>query len=70
MNKWIKCTDKLPKDGKQVLVLTKDLYIAFGNYINEDSEWYVPIFGDEVEISHWFPYPKIPKQKQLTKFNN
>lgn len=60
MDKWISVEDRLPEDGKQVLIIIKPYYIELGNYA--DNEWL--FHGEHIKnlITHWFPFPDIPKK--------
>lgn len=62
---WIKCTDKLPDNVKEVLTYAtccdccEYQYVAF----LEDGKWYHALDGEELGTipTHWQPLPKPPK---------
>lgn len=63
---WISVNDRLPKDGKNVLVLIPYRGVVL-NYVSyrESDEWYVP---DRLgrfslsDVTHWMPLPEPPKE--------
>ena len=63
---WISVKDRLPKDGKNVLVLIPYRGVIL-NYVSyrESDEWYVP---DRLgrfslsDVTHWIPLPEPPKE--------
>lgn len=54
-NKWVKCSDELPKIDCKTLVCDQDGDIAIIDFISKDdyldTAWY---------ITHWMPLPKKP----------
>ena len=67
MTEWIKCIDRLPKDGERVLVyeiseLTGDhtIHIEYLYHEDEDDSQ----FEDGKGVTHWMPLPEPPKDEQ------
>ena len=65
---WIKCTEKLPENGKSVLVVMKNnkySWIDIG-YINElgflRTNDKIVYEKSDPAIIRWMPLPKIPKE--------
>lgn len=68
---WIKVTDRLPEEGREVIVTTKYfdpksgfVYESIGGVYYEDEEWhYCGTFCAEEddtvleEVTHWMPLP-------------
>lgn len=50
-NKWIPCTEKLPKPGVDVEITTDVRDIAIGYYA--DGFWWDPIDGDCIDVIAW-----------------
>lgn len=69
MNKveWIKCTDILPDDGKDVIVLReglsgRDMFIARlenGYWLINGTNELIPI----ISVEYWAELPKLPKEE-------
>jgi len=73
-NNWIKCSDRLPDNGKRVLFVCKDLNkILMGHHIRnglmqfqplingmESSDPHSPII---IDMTHWQPLPAPPEDE-------
>ncbi len=69
---WIKCSDRLPSEYKDVLVFctdhdSKDKVIMMAFYQPKsqswDSDYTEGIFDlDEMEVTHWTPLPLPPSE--------
>ena len=65
MNKWISVKDRLPIEGKNVLVFIpyKKVNLHYVSYL-EANKWYVPDRLGRYELSdvtHWLPLPEPPE---------
>lgn len=65
---WIKCSDRLPKVGQEVLILSSQDGIM-SSTLQPDGSWlkYIPsiVYGtgsDARDVSHWMPLPQKPKE--------
>lgn len=65
---WIKCSDKLPENGKNVLVVIKeggytDICVGEtygeGDWMISGEFWYEK---SDPAITHWMPLPESPKE--------
>lgn len=71
---WISVKDKLPKNGKTVLIawknFRKEKFIDIGEfYKNSDNQWhfvYCDVDGtkglNESQVTHWMLLPKLPTE--------
>lgn len=66
MNKWVKCSDRLPEYEVRVLVAEKDGWITIA-YLNDgldgDTSYWInenSICHDMNEFTHWIPLPEMP----------
>ena len=68
MPEWISVKDRLPKDGRRVLVFIPvylaELRVNIGKYSSWRNIWYV---GDMCGVggtqpTHWMPLPEPPKE--------
>lgn len=66
-NEWIKCSERMPENGKSVLVVIKedgytDICVGEtygeGNWLINGEHWYEK---SAPEITHWMSLPKLPK---------
>lgn len=64
---WIKCSEKMPENGKSVLVVIKedgytDICVGEtygeGNWMISGEFWYEK---SDPAITHWMPLPELPK---------
>lgn len=67
VNGWISVKDRMPDDGKDVLVLIpfQNTWIYYVSYV-ESGKWYVPtMYGrnNVPDITHWMPLPEPPKEE-------
>lgn len=65
-DKWIKCSDKLPKVNKEVLVTDgESIYLA---ELWEDGYGFVTAgeFMRIYNVTHWMPPPKLPKECEFS----
>lgn len=63
LNGWISVKDRLPDNGKEVLILNNDKDIYLGMYVDEAKSFFFD-FGMEyhkIEVTHWRPLPEPPK---------
>lgn len=65
---WIKCSERMPENGKRVLVVTENngySWIDIG-YIDEAGYWTIDgeIWDKKSDpaITHWMPLPELPKE--------
>lgn len=66
-NEWIKCSEKMPENGKNVLVVIKengytDICVGEtygeGNWLINGEFWYEK---SDPAITHWMSLPELPK---------
>lgn len=66
-SEWMKCSEKMPENGKNVLVvITQDGYTDIcvgetygeGNWMISGEFWYEK---SDPAITHWMPLPELPK---------
>lgn len=66
---WIKCSEKMPENNKNVLVVIKedgytDICVGEtygeGNWMINGEQWYEK---SDPAITHWMPLPKLPKEE-------
>jgi hypothetical protein len=62
-NKWIKCSERMPENKKQVLL---GWYGQFGDWVhfigcNTSGVWYFQ--GSYQGATHWMPLPAPPKDE-------
>ena len=69
-NDWIKCSEKMPKNDKSVLVVIKedgytDICVGEtygeGNWMISGEFWYEK---SDPSITHWMPLPELPEVEQ------
>lgn len=65
MSKWISVKERLPEEGKEVLVYIpkyiQQYFIAFLSLKN--SEWSNRYCANMEEITHWQPLPSPPEDE-------
>lgn len=59
MNEWIKVSDKLPEENKDVLVYDSEVGICIAWL--DDEDWYA-LGLNYVDVTHWMPLPEIPEE--------
>lgn len=66
--KWIKCSERLPKEEQKTIV-----WVVSGTYIRKphlNTSCYSPDRNKDgfdipdVEITHWMPYPEPPNEEK------
>lgn len=66
---WIKCSEKMPENGKSVLVVIKDdgytdicvgETFGGGNWPINGEHWYEK---SDPAITHWMSLPELPKSE-------
>ena len=65
MNKWIPVEDRLPIDGRSVLIFTKEGGVAEGLYMGYKEEWFQYRWSvNNAKVIAWMPLPKPYKEVQ------
>ncbi len=63
MSDWISTKDRLPEEGKEVLVSTKSKNgqrnVNKGYYLPEESRF---AHRGKAEVTHWMPLPEQPRE--------
>ena len=59
-NGWIKCSERLPKPNKRVLVCNQDNEIRCALYQELIGFGYIPLYG---EVTYWQPLPQPPEDE-------
>ena len=68
--KWIKCSEKMPRSGKRVLVASNVDWAIAHYFKNEDGDIDWRVEGADFTpymstiITHWQPLPELPKDKE------
>ena len=60
---WIKCSDRLPKDGTLVLFLDKYRYPRIGYYDAPDRVRETGSFLHLSDMEYWTPMPNLPPKR-------
>lgn len=66
MTEWIKCSDRLPENGVEVLVMRKGKHLGVWYYWEETGTWVLEDDEDVTEASVslkkdlWMPIPPLP----------
>lgn len=63
MTKWIKFSDKKPKDGEYIIYSTGNLiFTNLGRYCNENDPMpSLPSFLNWKHMKYWMHLPELPK---------
>ena len=72
MDKWIKCSDQLPKSDvwrKSVIIYgspqcgthSADWQVMEAFYLKEDKSFEFGEYDCPIEVTHWMPLPPPPK---------
>lgn len=66
MGEWIKCSERMPEEGEDVLVYD-DLrqvhewyYLRYGDYVSWEIHSYDSSYYDEANVTHRMPLPEPP----------
>ncbi|EFB1753123.1 DUF551 domain-containing protein [Escherichia coli] len=64
---WISCSERMPKDGRHVIILCDGAFVLYAQY--RDSEFFdVVRNGEEFfetqsrNVTHWMPLPEPPQE--------
>ncbi|MCU6843324.1 DUF551 domain-containing protein [Escherichia coli] len=64
---WISCSDRMPDDGQQVIILCDGAFVLYAQY--RDSEFFdvvrngVEFFETQSRnVTHWMPLPEPPQE--------
>jgi hypothetical protein len=59
---WIKCSDRLPEKGKEVIYIDESKNIYIGSlYSGRDREYWLSYdYTEDKGITHWMPLPEPP----------
>lgn len=66
MGEWIKCSERMPEEGEDVIVydglrqVHEGCYFQYGDRVVWEIPSYNPSYYDEVNVSHWMPLPEPP----------
>jgi len=62
MSSWIKCSDRLPEEHKNVIVCLENGWVGAARRMGH--EWYRGLFGGSTimfSVTHWMPLPEPPE---------
>lgn len=68
MSQWIKCSERMPEEGEDVIVyddlkqVHEGFYLRYGEHVSWDIYSYKPSYYDEVSVTHWMPLPEPPQE--------
>ena len=68
MSQWIKCSERMPEEGEDVIIyddlrqVHEGYYIQCGDYVSWEISSYDPSYYDEVNVTHWMPLPEPPAE--------
>lgn len=59
--KWIKVTDRLPNESKEIS------YLVFNGYEIDMGKYYGKVFQNRYhyfnDVTHWMPLPELPEKE-------
>lgn len=67
MSEWVKCSERMPEEGKDVIVyddleqVHEGCYFQYGDRTVWEIPSYNPSYYDEVNVTHWMPLPEPPE---------
>ena len=68
MGEWIKCSERMPEEGEDVIVyddlrqVHEGCYFRYGDRVSWDIPSYNPqSYYVEVNVTHWMPMPEPPE---------
>jgi len=64
--KWIKCSDRLPEEGEEVLTVNDDNrmnidYVISHPTLDPPYIWACILCDDVLRVSHWMDLPELPE---------
>lgn len=68
MSQWIKCSERMPEEGENVIVydnlkqVHECFYLRYGDHVSWEIYSYNPSYYDEVNVTHWMPLPEPPQE--------
>ena len=67
MSQWIKCSERMPEEGKPVLVVSSIGGVVQNNVYEWDGRTWCDFMADYNELSmdvftHWMPLPEPPQE--------
>ncbi len=65
MSEWIKCSDRLPKNSNDVLVLNDNNKMHVSCYFFSKNMYVWEQRDDQIglgNVTHWMPLPKPPEE--------
>lgn len=68
MSNWIPVSERLPEDGKQVLIYATSMYIDLfedESFLHDNYAEHMNIVGGNVRpVTHWMPLPEPPETEK------
>ena len=61
-NKWISVEDRLPEKDRVVLAYIDGNRIYFGEFFEEENEWFLRDHGWLDYVTHWMDLPDVPSK--------
>lgn len=68
MSQWIKCSERMPREGENVIVYDNFRQVHEGNYLQYGDLvcWelysYNSSYYDEIKVTYWMPLPEPPQE--------